>query len=262
MVKYGLELLHNEIDERVAAIKRGEKVRGGQNPVLKARLLGLRLTNLRDDREVAKGNKLDSVSTHSLSCSCKAGLTLPWRRLQYVVKRPAKQSNVIDLLSDSDDDPDILHDSEEEGDAESEEGGDFEKRAVDRLVEEAQLHAEDGHDVPDLPNAIPYQYIGGGMSYRGGWITTGDGEGEEEQDNMLESKTRSLTTQSARNAELEAGYASSDSSDTQTAADKVGGGRKRNSPSVAAGPSRKKAKKTEPSPPKQPTGLRELTCRE
>ena len=77
-------------------------------------------------------------------------------------------------MSESDEDPDILHDSDA-SDAESEEGGDFEKRAVDRLVEEAQLHAEDGHDVPDLPNAIPYQYIGGGMSYRGGWITTGDG---------------------------------------------------------------------------------------
>lgn len=183
-------------------------------------------------------------------------------------------------MSDSDDDPDILHDSDE-GDAESEEGGDFEKRAVDRLVEEAQLHAEDGHDVPDLPNAIPYQYIAGGMSYRGGWITTDDGEGEEEekrrlkssghtaaddddeQDNMLESKTRSLTTQSARNVELETGYASSDSSETLAAADKVGGGgRKRESPSVAAGPSRKKAKQTEPpAAPKQPTGLRELTCR-
>lgn len=172
-------------------------------------------------------------------------------------------------MSDSDDDPDILHDSDA-SDAESEEGGDFEKRAVDRLVEEAQLHAEDGHDVPDLPNAIPYQYIGGGMSYRGGWPTTDDGEGEEEeeeekrrltagghrgdddddddeQDNVLESKARSLTTQSARNAELEAG-----------------GGRKRKSPSsvAPAGPSRKKAKKTEPSAPKQPTGLRELTCRE
>ena len=168
-------------------------------------------------------------------------------------------------MSDSDDDPDILHDSDA-SDAESEEGGDFEKRAVDRLVEEAQLHAEDGHDVPDLPNAIPYQYIGGGMSYRGGWITTGDGEGEDEQDNMLESKTRSLTTQSARNAELETGYASSDSSETLAAAaeDAIGGGRKRKSPSsvAPAGPSRKKAKKTEPSAPKQPTGLRELTCRE
>lgn len=59
-------LLHKEIEERAAAIKRGEKVRGGQNPVLKVRLLGLRLTNLRDDREVAKGNKLDGVSTLSL----------------------------------------------------------------------------------------------------------------------------------------------------------------------------------------------------
>lgn len=61
MVKYGLMLLHKEIEVRAAAIKRGEPVKGGRNPVLKARLLGLRLTNLRDDRELAKGNKLDSV---------------------------------------------------------------------------------------------------------------------------------------------------------------------------------------------------------
>lgn len=62
MVRYGVDLLEKEIEARAAAIKRGEEVKGGQNPVLKARLLGLRLTNLRDDRELAKGNKLDGVS--------------------------------------------------------------------------------------------------------------------------------------------------------------------------------------------------------
>ncbi|GAA5864951.1 hypothetical protein JCM3774_003921 [Rhodotorula dairenensis] len=252
MVRYGLDLLEKEIEARAAAIKRGEEVKGGQNPVLKARLLGLRLTNLRDDRELAKGNKLDG----------------------YVIKRPAKQSNVIDLLSDSDDDdPDIVHDSDTHHDSDE---GDFERRAVDRLVQEAQLHAEDGHDVPDLPNAIPYQYIAGGMSYRGGWITTDDGEGEEEekqkqqrldsggggdadeQDNMLESKTRSLTTRSARDVELATGYASSDSESSMSEA---GTARKRESASVgtAAGPSRKKAKVADPAA-KQPAGLRELTC--
>ncbi|GAA5992880.1 hypothetical protein JCM10908_001386 [Rhodotorula pacifica] len=254
MVRYGLMLLHKEMEVRAAAIKRGEKVKGGQNPVIKARLLGLRLTNLRDDRELARSNKLDG----------------------YVVKRPAKQSNVIDLLSDSDDDPDILHDSEDDDGGEAEEG-DFAARAVDRLVQEAQMQGEDGDDVPDLPNQIPYQYIGGGISYRGGWVTVDDGEGEEEekrltarkarsdkgddddddeQDNTLESKTRSLTTRSARNAEDEFGYASSDS---DTLSDEAAGGehKKRKSPS-SAGPSRKKAKTDSSS--KQSAGLRELTC--
>lgn len=168
-----------------------------------------------------------------------------------------------------------MHGSE---DGESDGEDDFESRAVDRLVQEAQLHADDGHDVPDLPNAIPYQYIAGGMSYRGGWITTADGEGEEEeklklqrlgsgtdgytdeQDNMLESKTRSLTTQSARNVELATGYASSGS---EPPMDGAATARQRKSPSVGveAGPRRKKAKLAEPAT-KQSAGLRELTCRE
>ncbi|GAA6060585.1 hypothetical protein JCM10212_006820 [Sporobolomyces blumeae] len=57
--RHGLQLLHKEMDDRKAAITRGEKVKGGTAFVLKARLLGLRLSNLRDEREEKKGNKLD-----------------------------------------------------------------------------------------------------------------------------------------------------------------------------------------------------------
>ncbi|GAA5844419.1 hypothetical protein JCM5353_008291 [Sporobolomyces roseus] len=56
---YGLQLLHKEMKDRQAAITRGEKVKGGKNFILCARLLGLRVSNLRDEREEKKANKLD-----------------------------------------------------------------------------------------------------------------------------------------------------------------------------------------------------------
>lgn len=271
MVRYGLMLLHKEIENRAAAIKRGEVVKGGQNPILKARLLGLRLTNLRDDREVAKVNKLDGVSLSAswvplMRDTADVSNTTTW---QYVRAQPPKRSNVIDLLSDSDD-PDILHDSEEE----EEEDGDFQKRAIQRLVAEAEGYADDGHDVEDLPS-IEYSAIGGGVAYRGGWVTVDDGEDEElekarqaakkqeaddddDQDNALESKARSLTTQSARNAEL-AGFGESGS---ETESEETVR-RKRSAPD-GSGPSSTRAKKpktnTSPSPPA--AALREHTCRE
>jgi len=51
--------------DRQAAITRGEKVKGGKNFILCARLLGLRVSNLRDEREEKKANKLDGVSQYS-----------------------------------------------------------------------------------------------------------------------------------------------------------------------------------------------------
>lgn len=190
---------------------------------------------------------------------------------QYVTSKPAKQSNVIELLSDSDD-PDILHDSHDE---EEEDDGDVERRAVERLVQEAQMHAEDGHDVADLPS-IPYSYIGAGMSYRGGWITTDDGEGDEqekqraeaaaaaeadadddEEDNALESKTRSLTTQSARNAAEVGDITLSDSEE------EIGdAGKRKRSPGREASAGRAKKAKTSASTAQSAAAPREYTCRE
>ncbi|GAA5991851.1 hypothetical protein JCM5350_002724 [Sporobolomyces pararoseus] len=56
---YGLNLLHKEMKDRQDAITRGEKVKGGRNFILNARLLGLRVSNLRDERIEKKANKLD-----------------------------------------------------------------------------------------------------------------------------------------------------------------------------------------------------------
>ncbi|GAA5962404.1 hypothetical protein JCM21900_003774 [Sporobolomyces salmonicolor] len=60
--RWGLMLLHKEMDDRRAALVRGEKVKGGTSPVLKARLLGLRVGNLRDERK-EKTNKIDGWFT-------------------------------------------------------------------------------------------------------------------------------------------------------------------------------------------------------
>lgn len=69
--------------DRQDAITRGDKVKGGKNFVLNARLLGLRVSNLRDDRIEKKANKLDSVSTcfpRGLSFECRGTLIeCAWR---------------------------------------------------------------------------------------------------------------------------------------------------------------------------------------
>ncbi|CEQ41185.1 SPOSA6832_02879, partial [Sporobolomyces salmonicolor] len=63
---WGLMLLHKEMDDRRVALVRGEKVKGGTSPTLKARLLGLRVGNLRDERK-EKTNKIDGWFTKPLT---------------------------------------------------------------------------------------------------------------------------------------------------------------------------------------------------
>lgn len=61
LVKLGITLLHKERADRAKAIKQGKAVKGGNNPILNVRLLGLRVGNLRDERALAKTKKLDGV---------------------------------------------------------------------------------------------------------------------------------------------------------------------------------------------------------
>ncbi|GAA5922845.1 hypothetical protein JCM3775_006156 [Rhodotorula graminis] len=65
LVELGIGLLHKERADRAKAIKEGRPVKGGNNPVLNVRLLGLRVGNLRDERALAKTKKLDGYFTRS-----------------------------------------------------------------------------------------------------------------------------------------------------------------------------------------------------
>ncbi|GAA6010020.1 hypothetical protein JCM10207_007522 [Rhodosporidiobolus poonsookiae] len=112
----GLRLLRKEQDDRHAALARGDAVKGGKNVLLRPRLLGLRVSNLRDEREVKKEAKLDGFFTRAAS--------------------PAKKKPVdgdLSLLSDSDD-TDV-----ERSDAESDLDGDEnpEQRQLAQLKLEA-----------------------------------------------------------------------------------------------------------------------------
>ncbi|BGP49365.1 hypothetical protein JCM10450v2_005253 [Rhodotorula kratochvilovae] len=117
LVRHGLALLHKEMDDRRAALARGEPVKGGSNPALKARLLGLRVGNLRDDREVSRTNKLDG-----------------W------VRASARKTPEIEL---SDSDTDVQHDSPDEDAAgegvEGDDDADPGKRALNQLIQDAAV---------------------------------------------------------------------------------------------------------------------------
>ncbi|GAA5908093.1 hypothetical protein JCM8208_003685 [Rhodotorula glutinis] len=65
LVELGIMLLHKERVDRAEAIKQGQVVKGGNNPILNVRLLGLRVGNLRDERALAKTKKLDGYFTRS-----------------------------------------------------------------------------------------------------------------------------------------------------------------------------------------------------
>ncbi|BGP17566.1 hypothetical protein JCM10213_004107 [Rhodosporidiobolus nylandii] len=114
IIEYGLRLLRKEQEDRRTALARGEKVKGGKNSMLKPRLLGLRVGNLRDDREVKKENKLDGFFTRTASPS-------------------KKHSSELALLSDSDD-SDLAH-SDNESDIEGDENP--QKRALEQLKQDA-----------------------------------------------------------------------------------------------------------------------------
>ncbi|GAA6052983.1 hypothetical protein JCM3770_001163 [Rhodotorula araucariae] len=118
LVRHGLGLLHKEMDDRRAALLRGEAVKGGANPALKARLLGLRVGNLRDDRALANTNKLDG-----------------W------VRASARKTPEIEL---SDSESDVQRDSDGGSADEDDEGGDAAigdagKRALNQLIRDAAV---------------------------------------------------------------------------------------------------------------------------
>jgi hypothetical protein len=59
--RYGLRQFRKEQEDRKNGVAQGKAVKGGQTAVMRLRLLGLRVSNLRDEREVKKENKLDGV---------------------------------------------------------------------------------------------------------------------------------------------------------------------------------------------------------
>ncbi|GAA6015594.1 hypothetical protein JCM11491_007168 [Sporobolomyces phaffii] len=144
--RLGLALLHKEMEDRQAAITRGEKVKGGKNFVLNARLLGLRVSNLRDERIEKKTNKLDGFVQRTENKNAKG------------------KAKAEDLSDDSDsemerdawDDPD---ESGDEQDLESSMRSQLEKLTRDALAdpeEEGLLEMaekEDEEDERPLPSA-------------------------------------------------------------------------------------------------------------
>uniref|UniRef100_A0A0K3C6K6 DNA polymerase kappa n=1 Tax=Rhodotorula toruloides TaxID=5286 RepID=A0A0K3C6K6_RHOTO len=161
IVRLGLHLLHKEMDDRAAAIKRGEKVKGGKGSQLKARLLGLRMSNLRDEREVKRGNKLDG----------------------WVKATPSKLPDI--QLSDSD--SDMLHESDNSDEGECD-GWEASKRQLEQLAKDAEvdpLAAEDDWDD---------SHGGASGSGTGRWMVVDD---DDEDDVVLSGKTRSLVSRTS-----------------------------------------------------------------
>ncbi|GAA5916527.1 hypothetical protein JCM5296_001166 [Sporobolomyces johnsonii] len=112
--RWGLMLLHKEMDDRRAALARGEKVKGGTSPVLKARLLGLRVGNLRDERK-EKTNKIDG-----------------WFAKSSTSKNPKEEE-----LGDSDDESGIERYSDESGEEDAQGEEDGLKRQLEQLKQAA-----------------------------------------------------------------------------------------------------------------------------
>ncbi|GAA5980773.1 hypothetical protein JCM11641_002643 [Rhodosporidiobolus odoratus] len=126
--EHGLRLLRKEQEDRRIALAKGEKVKGGKNVALKPRLLGLRVSNLRDEREVKKEKKLDGWFMKLAS--------------------PKKNSGEL-ILSDTEDDSDLAH-SDNESDIDGDENP--EKRALEQLKQAAAAldpFAEEGMGADD-----------------------------------------------------------------------------------------------------------------
>ncbi|GAA5889549.1 hypothetical protein JCM6882_007067 [Rhodosporidiobolus microsporus] len=143
--EYGLRLFRKEQEDRHAALARGEKVKGGKNVMLKPRLLGLRVSNLRDEREVKKENKLDGYFTRPASPS-------------------KKKLADISLLSDSDD-SDLAH-SDHESDIDGDENP--EKRALEQLKQQAM--ESDPFDLAAAEGGMDEMGAAGGGATSGRWM--------------------------------------------------------------------------------------------
>lgn len=193
LVRIGLMLLHKEIDERPKLIARGEEVKGGRNPVLKARLLGLRVGNLRDERALAKANKLDGVRDGSLPPFPSRSLalsadTLPWRAhagTQWV--RVSSRSTPEIELSDSETDvqrDSDLDDDEDEDDDEADPG----KRALNAVMRDAAIDpfadAGDGEGGVKKEDAAcdPAAFGGASGSGSGSWMCVDDYDNDAEDE--------------------------------------------------------------------------------
>ncbi|GAA5839368.1 hypothetical protein JCM9279_005919 [Rhodotorula babjevae] len=125
LVEFGIMLLHKERADRAKAIKAGQEVKGGTNPILNVRLLGLRVSNLRDERALAKMKKLDG----------------------YITRSP-RRTPENDLQSDSDD-ADVNREDEleseddyDDDDPEADPG----KRALNAVIRDAALDPFAGED--------------------------------------------------------------------------------------------------------------------
>ncbi|BGP25712.1 hypothetical protein JCM10295v2_004645 [Rhodotorula toruloides] len=159
--RLGLHLLRKEMDDRAAAIRRGEKVKGGKGPRIKARLLGLRMSNLRDDRVVKRGNKLDG----------------------WVKATPSKLPDM--QLSDSD--SDMLHESDNSDEGEGD-GWEASKRQLEQLAKDAEVDPLAGDDDWDDSHG------GASGSGTGRWMVVDD---DDEDDVVLSGKTRSLVSRTS-----------------------------------------------------------------
>ncbi|BGO92591.1 hypothetical protein NBRC10512_000586 [Rhodotorula toruloides] len=231
IVRLGLHLLHKEMDDRAAAIKRGEKVKGGKGSKLKARLLGLRMSNLRDEREVKRGNKLDG----------------------WVKATPSKLPDLE--LSDSD--SDMLHESDDsdgEGD-----GWAASKRQLEQLAKEAEVDPLAGDDDWDDSHG------GASGSGTGRWMVVDD---DDEDDVVLSGKTRSLVSRTAslppappttaRRTSSSSSAGSTSASAKHTTARQRSPTNSRASPTASTDSRPAKKRKTDSPPPSKP--ISEFTC--
>ncbi|GAA5827398.1 hypothetical protein JCM11251_003793 [Rhodosporidiobolus azoricus] len=158
--EYGIHLFRKEQEDRRAAFARGEKVKGGKNVALRPRLLGLRVSNLRDEREVKKAGNLDGYFMKSAPSS----------------KRKLAD---ISLLSDSDD-SDLAH-SDDESDIDGDDN--HEKRALEQL-KQAAMEEVDPFDLALAENGMEEMGAAGGGTTSARWMCVDEeiiiAEGREE----------------------------------------------------------------------------------
>ncbi|GAA5875360.1 hypothetical protein JCM8547_003214 [Rhodosporidiobolus lusitaniae] len=150
ILEYGLRIFRREQESRRASVASGDQVKGGQKAVAKMRLLGLRVSNLRDEREVKKEAKLDVYFIKPAASPSK--------------KRRNSGNASPSSSDDGEGDDDLIRsDAESDGDGDEENP---QKRALEQLKQDAL--AVDPFD------AIDDEYeqsgaAGGGIS-SGSWM--------------------------------------------------------------------------------------------
>ncbi|GJN90109.1 hypothetical protein Rhopal_003108-T1 [Rhodotorula paludigena] len=246
ILRFGLDLFHKEQKDRREALEKGQDVKGGRNPVIKARLLGLRVGNLRDDREAAKTSKLDGYFKPTAS---------------------SKKVDEISLISDSDSDVEREHDAW--GDAFDDAVDDDEEDAGKRELKKLLKDAEYDPFAPAAPAADDLDDDDGFDDEHGGASGSGSGRWQcpTEDDIIAEGKP---TDPPVRPSLLSATRSS-----TSSASSSSGIAPKRKSPSVEPGASSsssstlgkeqavkkvKKQKQQREEEVKAPVGVSEFIC--